>query len=98
VIERQPKIVMEEVTDEAERARARDRREQFDRNSAWLQAHIAEVYARHRGQHICIAGQELFVAPTASEAIARATAAHPDDQGWFTRYIPKDKALRIYAL
>jgi len=56
------------------------------------------VYATHRGKCICIAGEELFVADTAKEAIARATTAHPDDEGWFTRYIPKEKVARIYAL
>jgi len=29
---------------------------------------------------------------------AEATAAHPDDEGWFTRYIPKEKVARIYAV
>jgi hypothetical protein len=91
-------IVMEEVTDAEQLARARRQREQFDRNSAWLQAHIVEVYAAHRGKCICIAGEELFVAATTKEAIAQATAAHPDDEGWFTRYIPKEKVARIYAL
>lgn len=91
------KIVMEEVTDPAELAEARAQREQFDRNSAWLQAHASEVYARHRGKCICVAGQELFVADTASEALAQATAAHPDDQGRFVHYIPKEKVTRIYA-
>jgi hypothetical protein len=38
------------------------------------------------------------VADTTKEAIALATAAHPDDEGWFTRYIPKEKVPRVYAL
>ena len=91
-------IVMEDITDAEQLVRARRQREQFDRNSAWLQAHIAEAYATHRGKCICIAGEELFVADTVKEAIAQATAAHPDDEGWFTRYIPKEKVARIYAL
>lgn len=91
-------IVMEEVTDTEQLAQACRQRERFNRNSAWLQTHIVEVYAQHRGKCICIAGEELFVADTAKEAIARATTAHPDDDGWFTRYIPKDKVARIYAL
>jgi len=40
----------------------------------------------------------LFVADTATEAVAKAKAAHPEDQGWFTRYIPKEKVARIYAI
>jgi hypothetical protein len=91
-------IVMEEVSDTEELLKACQQREQFDRNSAWLQAHIAEVYSKHRGKCICVAGEELFAADTVKEAIAQATTAHPDDEGWFTRYIPKEKVARIYAL
>ena len=90
-------IVMEEVTDPEELAKARAQRERFDRNSNWLQAHIAEIYARYRGKCICIAGEELFVAETPEEALARATAAHPEDDGRFLRYIPREKLDRIYA-
>ena len=90
-------IVMEEVTDTEELLKARQQREQFDRNSAWLQAHIAEVYSKHRGKCICVAGEELFATDTVKEAVAQATTAHPDDEGWFTRYIPKEKVARIYA-
>lgn len=90
-------IVMEEVTCEAELAEARAQREQFDRNSAWLQAHASEVYSNHRGKCICVAGEELFVANTAGEAVAQAMAAHPDDKGRFVHYIPKEKVPRIYA-
>lgn len=91
-------VEMQEVTDAGELAQARKQREQFDRNSVWLQGNIAGIYAKHRGKCICVAGQEVFVANTASEAIAQATAAHPDDDGWFTRYIPKEKVARIYAV
>jgi hypothetical protein len=91
-------IEMEEVTDANELAKARQQREQFDRNSAWLQAHISEIYAKHRGKCICIAGQELFVGDTVQDAVTQATTAHPDDEGWFTRYIPKEKVARIYAV
>ena len=41
-------IEMEEVTDAKELTQGRRQREQFDRNSAWLQAHISEIYAKHR--------------------------------------------------
>lgn len=56
------------------------------------------MYAQHRGKYICIAGEELFVADTVKEAIALATTAHPDDDGWFTRFIPKEKVARVYAI
>jgi len=90
-------IVMEEVTDPVELAEAQAQREQFDCNSAWLEAHVSEVYSKHRGKCICIAGEELFVADTPREALAKATAAHPEDKGCFVRYIPKEKVPRIYA-
>ncbi len=95
---RLPTIEMEEVTDATELAVAKRQREQFDRNSAWLQRHISEIYENHRGRCICVAGEELFVADTATEATALAMAAHPEDAGWFTRYIPKEKVARIYAI
>jgi len=92
------KIEMQTVTDTDELAKAQKQREQFDRNSVWLQTHISDIYTKHRGKCVCVAGQDVFVADTAKEAIAQATAAHPDDEGWFTRYIPKEKVARIYAV
>lgn len=76
-----------EITDPEEIAAARLREEQFLRNVAWLEAHASEVYS-HRGKIICISGQELFVGDTVEEVLARATAAHPDDDGRFTQIIP----------
>jgi hypothetical protein len=90
-------IIMEEVTDPVELAKARAQREQFDRNAAWLQAHAPEIYTKYRGKCICIAGEELFAADTAKEALALATEAHPEDEGRFVHYIPKEKVARIYA-
>ena len=91
------KVALEEVTDPVELAEAQAQREQFDRNSAWLQAHASEIYPKHRGKCICVAGEELFVAETASEAVAQAMAAHPHDKGRFVHYIPKQEVPRIYA-
>ena len=88
---------MEEITDPDEMAKARALRDRFNRNFAWLQAHAAEVFARYRGKCICIAGEELFVADTPEEAMAQAMAAHPNDDGSFMHYIPKQKVARIYA-
>lgn len=76
---------------------ARRRRERADRNSAWLQAHVPEIYSRHRGKCICVAGEELFVADTPEEVMALARAAHPDDDGALLRYVPLEKRERIYA-
>ena len=90
-------ITMEIITDPAELAQARAQREQFDRNAAWLHTHASEIYPKHRGKCVCIAGEELFVADTARDAAALATAAHPEDKGRFVHYIPKEKLARVYA-
>jgi hypothetical protein len=90
-------IVMTEVTDPEELAKAKVQDERFERNWAWFEAHNAEIYSLHRGKCLCIAGQELFVGDTPGEVIARAKAAHPDDNGLFTRIIPKERTYRIYA-
>jgi len=93
-----PAIIMEVVTDSAELAQeARAQRKHFDRNAAWLQAHASEVYSRYRGKCICIAGEELFAAETAREALDLATAAHAEDKGRFVHYIPREKLARVYA-
>ena len=90
-------LVMEEITESEDLAKARAQRERFDRNSAWLQTHATEVYRDYRGKCICVAGEELFVADTPEQALALAAAAHPEDDGSFLRYIPRDKIDRIYA-
>src|SRR5437879_1966093 len=90
-------FVMYEVTDPVELAKAEELRKKFRKNSDWLQAHIPEVYSQHRGKCICIDGQELFVADTALEVIALAKKAHPEDNGYLMRYIPRGKMARIYA-
>ena len=97
MVDKPSPIVMEEITDPEELAKARAQRECFDRNSAWLQGHIAEIYARYRGKCICIAGEELFAADTPEEVLALAAAAHPEDDGRFVHFIPREKVARIYA-
>lgn len=46
---------------------------------------------------MCIAGEELFIGTSAREALDLASAAHPDDDGAFVRYIPLENVPRIYA-
>jgi hypothetical protein len=91
-----PPIVVDELSDPEALARAQRRRERADRNSAWLQSHVPEIYSRHRGKCICVAGEELFVADTPQEAVTAARAAHPDDDA-LLRYIPLEKRERIYV-
>jgi hypothetical protein len=90
-------MLMEEITDAAELARAQARRERFDHNWAWFEAHAARFYDSQRGRCLCVAGQEAFVADTLEQALAAATAAHPEDDGRFTLYIPRERIPRIYA-
>jgi hypothetical protein len=89
-------MVMEVVTDPVDCAELARHHEQFERNWDWLEAHATNVYS-HRGKYICIAGRELFVGDTVEEVLGAAKAAHPDDEGRFTRYIPLDRGPRIYA-
>ena len=92
---KQPRILIEAVADPVELQKARAQDEQFERNWAWCEAHAAEIYAAHRGKCVCIAGEELFVADTPEEALAMASAAHPDDNGRFTRLIPHERIPRV---
>jgi hypothetical protein len=94
----QPPIRLEEVTDPVQLAEARSRQERLERNWAWFEKHASEIYRQHRGKCVCVAGGELFVADTAAEALALARAAHPEDDGRFTRYIPRERMARIYAV
>src|SRR5579871_2468613 len=90
-------IQIEEVTDPVQIAQAQARRERLDRNWAWFEAHATEIYRQHRGKCLCIAGEELFVADTPEEVLRLAIAAHPEDDGRFTRYIPRERMSRIYV-
>jgi hypothetical protein len=91
-------IIMSEVIDPDELAKARAQDERFARNSAWLQMHATEIYPQYRGKCICIAGEELFIADTSEEALRQARAAHPEEDGSILiRYIPREKVSRIYA-
>lgn len=94
---RRSSIEMHLVTDPQELALARAQDEQFERNLAWLGLHASEVYSQHRGKCICISGEQVFAANSAREAVALAKRAHPDDQGRFVRYVPREKVPRIYA-
>ena len=90
-------IIMSEVTDPVELAKSRSQNERADRNSAWLQAHVPEIYSKYRGKCICVAGEELYVADTVAEVMALSKAAHPEDDGAILRYILKEKRAIIYV-
>jgi hypothetical protein len=82
--------------DSGELAESMMQDQRYFRNRDWLEAHASEVFS-HRGKCICIAGQQLFVADTPSEAWALASAAHPEDNGKFLRYVPVERGARIFA-
>jgi hypothetical protein len=92
-----PVLMVTDVADLDEIARANAQDERFGRNLDWFQEHGDEIFALYRGRWVCIAGQELFAADTAWEAIALARAAHPEDDGRFTYRVPAEKAVRVYA-
>lgn len=92
-----PRITVEQLTDPVELAKYGARQAQLDRNWAWFEQHAQEIYRAHRGKCLCIAGAELFVGETPEEVLALAAAAHPEDEGRFTRYIPKERLARIYV-
>src|SRR3989442_1588413 len=92
-----PAVEMTVVTDPVEIAKTRELWKWYDRNWEWYQKHIVEIGEKYRGKYICIAAQELFVGDSVPEVTARARAAHPEDPGHFTSYIPKARGYRIYA-
>jgi len=93
----EPRFIIEEVTDPAAIARARAQHERARRNSDWLQAHWPDLVPQARGRFLAIAGQEAFIADSPEEALARARAAHPDDDGLLIKYVRAGQGPRIYA-
>lgn len=93
----QNSIVIEEISDPQELAEARERREHFDRNSAYFQLYSQDIYQKYRGKCVLIAGEELYVADTPEQAWEIAERVHPEDGGKFVHYIPKQKVIRLYG-
>ena len=93
----EPQWVIEEVTDPDEIAHFRVQDERHCCNSAWLQAHWADVLPQARGKFVAVAGQEACIAETSAEAWAWVETTHPEDNGAFVRYVRPEKGPRIYA-
>jgi hypothetical protein len=89
--------VLEEVTDQADIARFRAQDERHRRNLEWLAAHWNELLPQARGRFVAVAGEEAFVADTAEAAWSQARAAHPEDDGAFSQYVPEEGGPRIYG-
>jgi hypothetical protein len=92
-----PTITVGEVTNAAEIARARQRREQADRNWNWLRQHLEELAPANRGRYVCVAGEEAFIADDPAEARRLARAAHPDDEGSVLHRFRTPNRPLIYA-
>lgn len=99
IIARTPPPPMEvqiiEVTDPDELARIRARMDRAAKNSNYWNSNASALFDRYRGQYVCVAGEQFFIAPSAVEADALAAAAHPEDDGRFLMHIPKEKMVRI---
>jgi hypothetical protein len=96
MIEDTKELVVEHPSPE-ELAQVHAQWEREDRHAAWFEAHLAEIVAAHSGKHICIAGQGPFAGGSPEEVSSRARAAHPEDDGYLLRYIPRERTLRISA-
>lgn len=90
-------IIMEEIAESEAPSEARQQWEMFDRNWKWFLTHAAEIYDRARGKHLFVAGQEVFIAETPEDAIAKAKASHPEDHGGFILSIPRERMFWIYG-
>jgi hypothetical protein len=95
---REPQFVVEVVTDPIVIAELREVSEQFQQNSDWLQRHWADLLPQAFGKHLVVAGQEAFLADSATEAIAKARTAHPEDKGLLARYVSPHRGPKIYAV
>lgn len=92
-----PQITIEVVTDPAAIEKHREQREQFVRNSEWLQAHWPNLMPQAAGRFVAVAGQEAFLASSADEAWAWVERVHPDDRGPVVQYVLAGKGPRSYA-
>jgi hypothetical protein len=90
-------LKLEEVNDPAILDRGREQSERAKRNGDWLQANWAVLLPRARGRFVAVAGQEAFIADTASEAWNMALAAHPEDDGAISQYVFPEGGVRIYV-
>jgi hypothetical protein len=69
-----------------------------ERNLLWFDQHAIEleVFKRYRGRYVATSEGELFVGDSPEEVERLALEKHPDDVPHI-RYIPREKAYRIYA-
>ena len=90
-------VLFDVETDPEQLAQIHARGQRARRNSEWLQAHWGDLLPQARGRYVAVAGQEAFIADTHDDAWAMAKAAHPDDDGALSQYVPYARGPRIYA-
>jgi hypothetical protein len=90
-----PKIIVEELPADPDIARVL---ELSGRNLRWFDEHAVEceIFSRYRGRFIAVSKGELFVGDSRTEVEHLSRKRHPEDIPHI-RYIPQEKAPRIYA-
>ena len=90
-----PQFIIEEGPPDAESTRVF---ELAGRNRHWFNDHAMElqVFKLYRGRYLAASKGELFVGDSREEVERLALEKHPEDVPHI-RYIPKEKAYRIYA-
>lgn len=89
------RIIIEDIATSPESARGLA---SAKRNVRWFDEHVQEleVYKRYRGKYVAAANEELFVADDPEELRRIVAEKYPDELP-HVRYIPREKAYRIYA-
>ena len=73
----------------------RRRSQQAAADGEWFSEHSAEIWERHRGKYVAVAGQTLFVGDTREEAVRKAKERLPATRP-LVRHIPYKR--RIWVL
>ena len=90
-------VVIKETVDPDLMLQLMSQDEKFSRNLAAFQAEARELFRNHRGEVVVVAGGELRTFGTAESAWEWAHATHPEDEGVFVHYIPRERGWRVYA-
>jgi hypothetical protein len=88
-------LVIEEVPMDPELDRLFERAR---RNLLWSNGHAMEleVFKRYRGRYIAVSEGEMFIGDSPEEVETLTREKHPEAHPHI-RYIPREKAYRIYA-
>jgi hypothetical protein len=95
--EQGPQLTVEFGPPPADASPTLARRERSRRNSAWLQAHWADLLPQAAGKYVAVAGEEAFIAETPIEAWAWARRTHPEDDAATVEYVNPQPGPKIYS-